>query len=1063
MNNAIIGEIFNELNKSMNAILNSDSYIAKRDYKELLEKYSSSIEEIKILIENNVFQAFCQNNHLEKSFILDILNKYRNFPFLVDNKNELWVKKELETQKEYLDTILFDIDKEIHLDEDQRKVVLEDEDYTLVIAGAGAGKTTTIAAKVKYLVEKKKINPEQILVISFTNKAVQELQERINKGLGIDAIIATFHKTGNAIIHKQSTNNANIIEPSSLYFIIEKYFRTSILTKEELVKKLILFFSTYFDVPEEEKNLDEFLKRINKTQFFTMRSELDDFKEEIIDKRTKKRITIQNENLRSQEEVQIANFLYLNNIDYTYEPLYPYNILLAKKPYTPDFCIKQGNKIAYIEHFGITEDGKNNHYDEKTLDKYKNAIKEKIELHKQHHTNLIYTYSKYKDNRFLLEHLKEQLIENGFILKERSSKEIMEKLISTEENRYIKRLISLISRFITNFKTNGYTIEDFKRMYNQTNNERTKLFLSICEDCYLEYNKYLHENNYVDFQDLINESARILKEVKEMKQILDFKYIIVDEYQDISRQRFNLIKELKDVTNAKIIAVGDDWQSIYAFSGSDITLFTKFQDLVGYANLLKIENTYRNSQEIIDIAGNFIRKNTYQIQKSLKSPKTIKDPIIIFTYDASPKKKDASNKTGMNYERAKALEKALEHIKQNNPKKDLSILLLGRFGFDIDFLERSGLFERVSKHQVKSIHYPKLNLTFMTVHASKGLGYDEVIVINGKNDTYGFPSKIEDDPVLSLVLKEDKTFDYAEERRLFYVALTRTKNRVYFIAPEQSPSLFLKEIKNDYKNVLVKGNWDIGAINNDYMKKKCPICGFPLQYRYKKSYGLPLFICTNEPEICSFMTNVYDAGKLSIIKCDSCKDGYLIVKTNNEKYFLGCTNYKKDGSGCNRTMSKQQFYELFHLKNDPVSIDTILEEIKQEKETEILEIKKPNLENVFYKDIDLNETVYTILKGLLHISSKKFYSMDILVQVLLGTTSELIEKDKLNQIAEYGKLKDIPKEILYKFIHWLIKNHFIIETKERISKLHLASFGQYYDENINNKLLKDLKHSLEIE
>lgn len=220
------------------------------------------------------------------------------------------------------------------------------------------------------------------------------------------------------------------------------------------------------------------------------------------------------------------------------------------------------------------------------------------------------------------------------MIRPRSNQEVMEMLVAGEENRYVRKLINLICRFISNFKVNGYTSDDFNRMYHSTQNVRSRLFLEICNDCFLEYEKYLKENRAVDFQDMINESARILREVKEMKTKLDFKYVIVDEYQDISRQRFDLTKALSEVTDAKIIAVGDDWQSIYAFSGSDITLFTKFKEKMGYAKLLKIVKTYRNSQEVIDIAGNFIQKNAEQITKRLESPKKISEPVIIYTYDS---------------------------------------------------------------------------------------------------------------------------------------------------------------------------------------------------------------------------------------------------------------------------------------------------------------------------------------------------------------------------------------------------------------------------------------------
>ena len=321
---------------------------------------------------------------------------------------------------------------------------------------------------------------------------------------------------------------------------------------------------------------------------------------------------------------------------------------------------------------------------------------------------------------------------------------------------------------------------------------------------------------------------------------------------------------------------------------------------MGYAKLLKIERTYRKAQEVIDIAGNFIQKNPTQITKSLISPKRITDPVIIYTYDTDSKRNVDDRRSGSMYAQAKAVETALDQIVEYNKAEGKpengSVLLLGRFNFDGDLLEKTGLFEYRNRGNVlKSVKYPKIKLTFMTVHMSKGLGYDNVIVLNGKNETYGFPSKIQDDPVLKFVINGDNSIDYAEERRLFYVAMTRTKNRVFFIAPEKNPSEFLLELKHDYKNVILKGNWSeesAGKLNPLF--KRCPICGYPMQYKYKNSYGLRLYICTNDPEICGFMTNDINGGKLSIIKCENCSDGYLVVKKSGNSYFLGCTNFKRD-------------------------------------------------------------------------------------------------------------------------------------------------------------------------
>ena len=1069
-----------EIKDIMEKFLSSNRYISKKQFMHFLEQKKKTVDFYATLDSSGLLRAFCDTNRLDESEVRNIVVRYHGFEKAIDDHNDEFVARAMVSEKQYLDNILKSVDPKINLDEDQRKVVLTEEDYTLVIAGAGAGKTTTVAAKVKYLVEKKGIDPSQILVVSFTNKAVQELRDKVNKDLGIPCPITTFHSTGHAIIRKQTDDKFNIVDSSKLYFVLQDYFKRAILTNESLVNNLIMFFASYFDAPYEGTDLNTFFNNIAKSNFATMRSDLDEFKQQVIDARTGKSVTIQNEVLRSRQEVEIANFLYLNNIEYEYEPVYKYDILFSRKPYTPDFIIRQGDLVAYVEHFGITEEGKNNRYSEDELNAYKKAINDKVQLHRQHKTHLIYTFSSYKDGRSLIDHLKEKLEDQGFVLNPRSNKEIMEKLISSEENRYIRKLLNLICRFISNFKTNGFGADEFDRMYHSTQNVRTRLFLNVCHDCYLEYERYLKENNAVDFEDMINESARLLREVKDMKKKLDFKYIIVDEYQDISRQRFDLVSALSDVTEAKIIAVGDDWQSIYAFSGSDIELFTKFEEKMGYARLLKIVNTYRNSQEVIDIAGNFIQKNDAQISKALRSPKHISDPVIIYTYDGMHKKKDGDNKSGANYELARAVEIALEQIiefnKQEGKTANLSILLLGRFGFDGDKLEQSGLFEYIIRgSKIKSVKYPFLNITFMTAHASKGLGYDNVIVVNGKNETYGFPSKIEDDPVLSFVIKGDRSIDYAEERRLFYVAMTRTKNRVFLVAPEKNPSEFLLEIKKDYKNVVLKGAWSEEPVGNT-LKKTCPICGYPMQFRYKNGYGLRLHICTNDPEVCGFMTNEYGAGKLSIMKCDQCRDGYLVVKPGKDNsYFLGCTNYKRDGSGCGKTISSQQYYDMFGLKPDIVQrVNTSKTKVEQPKKTAAtlapvkidakkatrVYVKMAVVEELVFERTNLNYAVHTILQCVSDMSAKQYYGVTVLTDVLRGSRSQRIDQKKLYELEQYGALNNLAREEIEVIIEWMLDKHFLLKTRGQYPVIHPTYEGLHYDETLTLQDLQQLYRKL---
>ncbi len=899
--------------KDLMSLQEADRYIAHSDYISLRDNYSKTYTFFENAQRANTLDYYCEKNALEKSYVEKFLTEYNDVclneeSHIIRKHNEQYVQRQMMENKEYLDSILVPVDPKIKLDAEQRRVVLSDEDYTLVIAGAGAGKTTTVSAKVKYLVDKKGISPDQILVISFTNKAVGELRDKINKDLGIPCPVTTFHKTGYAILRRQDAERRMIVEQGFMFNVINNYLKGNILENPELVDKLILFFGSYFDAPYEGEDLNDFFNYISKADFSTIRGNIDEYSERVINERTGKCQTIARETLRSAQEVQIANFLFLNGIEYTYEKPYPFSITSSYKVYTPDFTITQGDKVSYLEHFGITQDGKNNRYNAEQLAKYKREVNDKVKLHKKHGSDLIYTFSAYNDGRGLLDHLREELVAHGFELHPRSSQEVFEKIVNTEENRYISRLVNLVCTFIQNFKTNGYTTEKFFAWNATSKNERTKLFLTICEQCYHEYTKCLKERHAIDFEDMINDSARILREAEEQKLELDFKYIIVDEYQDISRQRFDLTKELSKLCNAKIIAVGDDWQSIYAYAGSDITLFTHFKETFGYGLELSITKTYRNAQEIIDIAGGFIQKNTEQIQKALISPKHISNPVIIQTYTENVDRKQYEGKGGKFFLLGETVEKLMKEILSENPKS--SILLLGRYGFDGFNLTKSADFEYWEKTgNVTSKTFADIEMEFMTVHRAKGLGYDNVIIINAIDSVYGFPSKIQDDPVLHYVVKTDRSIEYAEERRLFYVALTRTKNRVYIVTPQQRPSEFVRELVKDYPNVTLRGQLDEYQQGTSEIKH-CPVCGYPLQLRYKKAYGLKLWICSNEPEICDFLTNDLQGDGMSILKCDQCQDGYLIVKKGKNKPFLGCTKYTADGKGCNRMMTYKEYMEL---------------------------------------------------------------------------------------------------------------------------------------------------------
>ena len=675
--------------------------------------------------------------------------------------NKKYIEQQLIQNKTYFDDMFKDIDNNIKLDDDQRKIILTDEDYTLVIAGAGSGKTTTITAKVNYLIEKQNIKDEEILVISFTNKAVQELTTRINKDFKHNITIQTFHKFGYEIIKNNQKPIPKIITNNET--IIKEYIEKELINNKQLLNQFLDFYIYYFEISEEIilfNNFDTYNKYKNKQKYKTLKQKI----EYINEIQTKK--TINQECTQNIEETLIANFLYMNNIEYMYKKPYKYI-----ETYTPDFTIKQNNKTYYIEQFNINKTNKF---------KYIKNIKKIRNIHKKYKTNLIEIY---QEN--LIEELKNKLNKNNIKQTKKSTTEIFNKLIKQEQDKTYKKFIEFIKTFISLFKSKGYKEEDINKL--KKTKTREKIFINFIKELYKYYEKKLQETNQIDFDDMINKASQIIETKRKIN--LKYKYIIIDEYQDISDCRFKLIKNISTKLNNKIMVVGDDWQCIYSFASSNINLFTQFKNNVEYCETLKIIKTYRNSQQLIDIAGQFIQQNKNQIKKNLISNKTLEYPITILKYKTNQIKQKL----------AQSLEYIIKKYGENK-----NILILGRYTFDKNkIIDTKTIIEQNNK--ITYIKYPKVKIDYLTVHSSKGLGYDNIIIINTTDETLGFPSKIKTDPILEQLITTEKTIEYAEERRLFYVALTRTKNEAIILTPNKNQSIFIKEIKK-YKNIKIKGN-----------------------------------------------------------------------------------------------------------------------------------------------------------------------------------------------------------------------------------------------------------------
>ncbi len=333
------------------------------------------------------------------------------------------------------------------------------------------------------------------------------------------------------------------------------------------------------------------------------------------------------------------------------------------------------------------------------------------------------------------------------------------------------KITNTIKTFISLYKSNNYKIKDFKK-FNEINNKtnisdekkRHYYFLRLVKRIIINYEYFLKKRQKIDYNDMINLSTKIIKN----KGIDNYKYIIIDEYQDTSLNKANLIKEIQNKTGAKLLAVGDDWQSIYSFTGSNLEIFTNFKKIFKKAKIIKLKKTYRNSKELLKITSKFICKNKKQIPKKLKSNKTNKTPIHIYYY-----------KENIN----EIWDEVLNKVKNTNT------IILGRNNID------KGKVPKLSQ-----------NMKYLTIHKSKGLESENTVIINLEDDYKSLPSKIKDSKYLMYVKPEIDKYKYAEERRLFYVALTRSRNNTYLLVKKSNPSIFIEELKQISNNIVINDN-----------------------------------------------------------------------------------------------------------------------------------------------------------------------------------------------------------------------------------------------------------------
>ncbi|NLG10083.1 MAG: UvrD-helicase domain-containing protein, partial [Coriobacteriaceae bacterium] len=860
----------------------SSGYLMKKDFDKL---ESDALPIVKRLVGVAEPQ---RKSHKDAASIAKLIG-WHSSGYLRTNRNDAYIQHELEL----CNGLLSDIDGK-SLDIQQRNAVVIDEYSNLVIAGAGSGKTLTVVGKLKYLVERWGVKPSQILVTSFTRKSVDELAERIERA-GIKGVSTkTFHSLGLSVLGSPGVANEN-----ELKRCVTKYLSSEIFKDARQTQAYLEFYGCYSFIPDDwsqYENDGERFKKLKSMDLETLKGQLS--AAGTIPKT--KRETLHGERVKSLEELIIANHLFLYGVKYEYEKNYTGHYdNSGNRAYQPDFYLSDYD--IWLEHFGIDEHGRApwlaTEFEEQ---KYLEGIIWKRKIHKENETTLLESYSYWNQHNQLIDNLDAMLEKIGVKLKLDQTR--LAKLYKelTGNMNFNKSMVDLICTFIGLYKANNFTMDivDEKARAAYANKKkarmlsgdsfmhhRYKLFATFLAPMIDYYTRSLRQKNQIDFDDMINQATAVIQ----ANGIDDrYRYIIVDEYQDISMSRFNLIKAIREHTDAKLICVGDDWQSIYRFAGSDVTLFTSFGEFCGYHERLYIEGTYRNSQSLIDVASRFIMKNEHQIEKRMVSRQKEQNPKPVTVLSVA--------------DPLVALKLTLDFILGAEAFSG-SVLILGRHNFDFARLFGIDDGEVVAGHKydidefsfkmdkdddISIVYKGCPNIRFMSVHRAKGLEDDEVIVLNLVNDTYGFPNKVVDDPILNLLLASSDEYSYAEERRLFYVALTRTKNRVFLISSSlgdsKGQSIFVDELLEDSAPGDGAG---LGvAKGRDENQRLAAANGLV------ENQGLAAANGCGE-KATSALIVVSQNHERSPLNCPRCGSGVLIVRRNSldGREFLGCSNY----------------------------------------------------------------------------------------------------------------------------------------------------------------------------
>ncbi len=803
-----------EITRSLDEFYKQKQYLANRDVDRWCKECPVT-QELDHVLRHPLFDRNVMTSdvsHLSVQ-IEDLLGKRTR----LHEHNEEFIKQELIHQADFFDRV-----EKNPLTKEQRRAAIVMEDHHLLIASAGSGKTSAIVGKIGYALKKNFCDPSQIVALAFNRNAANELRQRINERLGDlnvnEVRVETFHALGLKFISEAKGAKPKVADwavnlGENLGQVVERLV-------SELCKIDPGFFAHLANL------FSYFCWAMKPLHFFHSWKEYELYllairAERLVGNKVKVR-TIKGDCVRSLEECAIANWLYVNGIQYEYERDYKHNLATQDhSQYRPDFYYPQlevYHEEVYHEHLALDENGKPPDF---FSPDYVDGVEWKRQMHQQHGTQLIETTSAMFRNGTIFDHLGAELKRYGAF--DEAIPPAPEEIIERISEDYTRPIYSLMQTFLSHWKSTGSTKEVLHSRlggFSGFERLRAEAFLNVIIPLRVIYDRKLHDSNELDFDDMLAKASDSLRDgsVRHL-----YKLILVDEFQDISWSRAEMLRAMLDQNqDCKLFAVGDDWQAIYRFAGADIFIMTNFCDEFGVAAEDQLTQNFRSNQGIVNVASQFVQKNSSQIQKEIRAGDPLCEGVVHVVYYQ------------LDEQVAPLIETKLSEIVTNDDSGKKSVYILARYN-------------RLCLPQTQLLEwqrsYSELDIQCMTIHKSKGLEADYVIVLGMNSGRHSFPCEIEDDPILKLVTPKADPFEFAEERRLFYVALTRAKRKVFLLAQQDRPSRFIKEIINN-------GNSSV-MLERTQAKGKTSPCDI----------------------------------------CPKCRAGFLIERKGRFDLFMGCSTY----------------------------------------------------------------------------------------------------------------------------------------------------------------------------